>query len=59
MAKPRKTGRAIMHTYLRLQETSKGISYEARVIDPQAHTDTKRSARTATEAIRRAKSRTI
>jgi len=59
MAKPRKTGRALVRTYIRPHDTLRGLVFQARVIDARAGTDIKCSAATVEQAVDGARTRAV
>ena len=55
MSKPRRTGPALVRTYIKPHDTRGGRTFEARVIDVRTGADVKRSASTIGQAIQQAR----
>ena len=57
MSKPRRTGPALVRTYIRPHDTRRGRIFQARVIDVRTGMDVKQSASTVEQAIKQARLR--
>ena len=57
MSKPRRTGPALVRTYIKPHDTRRGRSFQARVIDVRTGADVKQSAPTILQALEQAKLR--